>query len=262
VVESSFAKPTTCAITWLTNAPTTLQSCMNHIFNKQLRKFLLVFFDDLLIYNKTWEDHLKHVDEILNIMEEQSLYAKESKCEFGMTKVLYLGHIIRVQGVQIHLEKIQSILDWPIPRTLIELKGFLGICIYYRRFVKVFSQLRTLLTDLTRKGAFKWSDEAQLTFDKMKKVMSMCPILTLPSFSQPFILERDASGEGVGVLLMQNKHPIAFESRKLRGPELLYTIYDKDMLAIMHALAKFRQYLVGAKFVVRTNHNNLKYFLQ
>jgi hypothetical protein len=211
----------------LTNAPTTFQSCMNHVFNKQLRKFLLVFFDDLLIYSKTWEDHLKHVDKILSIMEEQSLYAKESKCEFGMTEVLYLGHIIGEKGVQVHQEKIQAILDWPTPKTLTELKGFLGICSYYRRFVKGFSQLCATLTDLTRKGAFKWSHEAHVTFDKMKKVMSTCPVLSLPDFSQPFILECDASGEGIGAVLMQNRHPIAYESRKLRGPELLYTIYDK-----------------------------------
>jgi hypothetical protein len=142
------------------------------------------------------------VDEILSIMEEQSLYAKESKCEFGMTKVLYLGHIIGAQGVQVHQEKIQAILDCPIPKTLTKLKGFLGICSYYRRFVKGFSQLCAPLIDLTKKGAFKWSDEAQLNFDKMKKVMSTCLVLTLPYFSQPFILECDASGEGVGVVLM------------------------------------------------------------
>jgi hypothetical protein len=112
---------------------------MNHIFNKQLRKFLLVLFSYLLIYSKTWEDHLKHVDEVLRIMKEKSLYAKEYKCEFGMTEVLYLGHISGAQGVQVHQEKIQAILDWPIPKTLTKLKGFLGICSYYRRFVKVFS---------------------------------------------------------------------------------------------------------------------------
>jgi hypothetical protein len=95
----------------------------------------------------------------------------------------------------------------------------------------------------------------------MKKVMSTCPVLALSDFSQPFTVECDASGEGIGAVLMQNRHPIVYESRKLRGPELLYTIYDKEMLAIMHALAKFRQYLVGAKFVVRTDHNSLKYFL-
>jgi hypothetical protein len=135
----------------LTNAPTTFQSCMNHIFNKQLRKFLLVFFDDLLIYNRTWEDHLRHLDEILSIMGEKSLYAKASKCEFGMTKILYLGHVISVQGVQVHQEKIQAILDWPTPRSLTELRGFFGICSYYRRFVKGFSQLCAPLTDTLRR---------------------------------------------------------------------------------------------------------------
>ena len=93
----------------LTNAPTTFQSCMNHIFNKKLRKYLLVFFDDLLIYSKTWVDDLKHLDQILSIMEEQSLYAKESKCEFGMIEVFYLGHIIIEKGVQVHQERIQTI---------------------------------------------------------------------------------------------------------------------------------------------------------
>jgi hypothetical protein len=184
-----------------------------------------------------------------------------SKCEIGMTEVLYLGHIIGAKGVQVHQEKIQAIINWPTPRTLTELKSFLGICSYYRKFFKGFSQLCAPLTDLTRKGAFDWNDEAHSTFEKMKKVMSTCLVLSLPDFSQPFILECDASGEGVGAVLMQNRHPIAYESRKLRGPELLYTIYDKEMLAIMHALAKFRQYLVGAKFVVRTDHNSLKYFL-
>jgi hypothetical protein len=164
--------------------------------------------------------------------------------------------------VQVHQEKNQSILDWTIPKTLTELKGFLGICSYYRSFVKGFSQLCTPLTDLTKKGAFKWIDEAQLDFNKVKKVMSTCLVLTLPYFSQPIILECDTSGEGVGVVLMQNRHPIAFERKKLRGCDFLYTIYDKEMIFIMHALAKFIQYLVGTKFVVKTYHNSLKYFLE
>jgi hypothetical protein len=116
-------------------------------------------------------------------MEGKYLYAKESKCEFRMTEVPYLGHIIGVKGVHVHQEKIQAILDWPTPKTLTELKGFLGICCYYRRFVKGFSQLCAPLTDLTKKGAFKWSQEAQVTFDRMKKVMSTCPIFSLPDFA-------------------------------------------------------------------------------
>jgi hypothetical protein len=118
------------------------------------------------------------------------------------------------------------------------------------------------LTDLTKKGSFKWNDEAQVMMEKMKEVMSTCPVLALPDFGIPFTLECDASGEGIGAVLMQNMHPLAYEIRKLRGPELLYSIYDKEMLAIMHALAKFRQYLVGARFVVKSDHNSLKYLLE
>jgi hypothetical protein len=229
---------------------------------QHLRKHLLVFFDDLLIYSKTWEEHLRHVDQILSIMEEHSLYATDSKCEFGMTEVLYLGHIIGAKGVQVHREKIKSIMEWPTPKTLIELRGFLGMCTYYRKFVKGFSQLCAPLTDLTKKGAFKWDEEAQIMMDKMKKVMSTCPVLALLDFSLPFTLECDAFGEGIGAVLMQKRHPLAYESRKLRGPEILYKVYDKEMLAIMHALAKFRKYLVGARFVVKSDHNSLKYLLE
>ena len=197
----------------LTNAPATFQSCMNHTFRAQLRKFLLVFFDDILIYSKTWEEHLKHLDEALSILEEHSLYAKMSKCEFGMKEMLYLGHIINAEGVQVDMEKIRAIRDWPVPKTVTELRGFLGLCTYYRRYVKGFSQFATPLTDLTKKGAFTWTDLAQKTFEEMKVIMSSCPILALPDFSQPFVVECDASGEGLGAVLMQNHHPIAFESR-------------------------------------------------
>ena len=130
---------------------------MNHIFNKQLRKSVLVFFDDILIYSRTWEDHIRHVEEVLSIMESQSLFAKLSKCEFGLREVLYLGHVISADGVKVHEEKIQVIQNWPSPQNIIELCGFLGLCAYYRRFVKGFSQLTTLLIDLTKKGAFRWT---------------------------------------------------------------------------------------------------------
>jgi hypothetical protein len=142
------------------------------------------------------------VDQILSIMEEQSLYAKEYKCEFGMTEVLYLGHIIGEKGVQVHQEKIIAIREWPTPKTLTELRGFLGLCTYYRKFFKGFSQLCAPLTDLTKKRSFKWNDEAQVTMEKMKEVMSTCLVLALPDFGIPFTLECDASGEGIGAVLM------------------------------------------------------------
>ena len=245
----------------LTNAPATFQSCMNHIFRQQLRKFLLIFFDDILIYSKTWEEHLKHIKEVLNILESESLYAKMSKCEFGLEEIIYLGHKISEKGVSVDEEKIKVVRNWPTPKTLTQLRGFVGLCSYYRRFVKGFSKIAAPLTDLTKKGAFTWNEKAQIAFDQLKITMSSCPVLAIPDFSIPFELQCDASGEGIGAVLMQRKHPIAFESRKLTDRERLYSIYYKKMLAIMHALVKFRQYLVCGKFLVKTDHNSLRFFL-
>jgi hypothetical protein len=112
---------------------------MNHIFRGHLRKSILVFVDDILVYSKTWQEHMGHLEEVLNIMDAQSLYAKESKCEFGMTELLYLGHIISAQGVQVHQEKIKPILDWPTLRSLKTLRSLFRLCTYYRRFVRGFT---------------------------------------------------------------------------------------------------------------------------
>ena len=144
----------------LTNAPATFQSCMNTIFCGHLRNFLLVLFHDILIYNRTCEEHLQHIETILHILKEKQFYAKLSKCEFGLTEMLYLGHIIGVDGVRVHEENIQAIKDWCEPRNVIEIRGFVGICTYYRKFVKGFSQLAAPLTDLTKKGAFHWTPTA------------------------------------------------------------------------------------------------------
>eukprot|EP00253_Pinus_taeda_P014747 PITA_14747 len=150
---------------------------------------------------RTWEEHLQHIETILRILQEQQFYAKLSKCEFGLMKMLYLGHIIGVDRVRVHEEKIRAIREWPEPRNVTKLRGFIGICTYYWKFVKGFSQLAATLTDLMRKGAFSWSDMAQRAFDKLKEVMSSYSVLALPDFKQPFVLECDASGEGIGAVL-------------------------------------------------------------
>eukprot|EP00253_Pinus_taeda_P006493 PITA_06493 len=196
----------------LTNAPATFQSFMNHIFHSHLRNFVLVFFDDILIYNRTWEEHLQHIETVLCILQEQQFYAKLSKCEFGLMEMLYLGYIIGVDRVRVHKEKIRAIREQREPRNVTKLRGFIGICTYYRKFVKGFSQRAAPLIDLTKKGAFNWSDTVQRAFDRLKKVISSCPVIALPNFTQPFVLESDASGEGIDAMLMQEGHPIAFES--------------------------------------------------
>lgn len=162
----------------------------------------MVFFDDILIYSRTSKEHLQHLDEVLGLLEENFLFAKESKCEFGLTEILYLGHVIGAEGVKVHQEKIRAILDWPPPKDISKLRGFLGLCSYYRRFAKGFSQVSTPLTDLTRKGVFSWTEDTMVAFDKLKQVMSSCPVLALLDFSKPFVLECDASQSGIGIVLM------------------------------------------------------------
>jgi hypothetical protein len=162
----------------------------------------------------------------------------------------------------VHQENIRAILDWPTPKNMTELRSFFRLCSYYRLFVRGFSQLEALLTDLTKNGAFIWIDKSQESFYHMKESMGTCPVLALLDFTLPFVLECDASGEWIGAVLMQGGHPIIFKRWKLSQPERLYSIYDKEMFEIMHFLTKFRQYLVGSKFVVKTDHNSLKYFLE
>lgn len=158
-------------------------------------------------------------------------------------------------------EKIVAIKEWPKPKTLTQLRGFVGLCSYYRCFVKGFSKIVDPLIDLTKKGAFTWSEVSQQAFERLKESMSSCPVLAILGFTLRFELQCDASREGIDTVLMQNKHPIAFESHKLTQAERHYPIYEKEMLAIMHALAKFYQYLVCTKFHVKTDHNSLRYFM-
>jgi hypothetical protein len=246
----------------LTNAPSTFQGLMNSIFKPFLQKFVLVFFDDILIYRKSWEDHVRHVDKVLQLLKEQQLYAKPSKCFFGVKEVEYLGHIVSHEGVKVDPNKIKAMMDWPIPKTLKNLRGFLGLTGYYRKFVRNYGRIEAPLTTLTKKDAFSWTPEATKSFEQLKEVMCKAPVLTTPDFTKTFIVECDASGNGIGVFLMQEGRPLAFESRPLKGKDLHKPIYEKEMMAILHALKKWNPYLIGRHFKVKTDHDSLKYFLE
>jgi hypothetical protein len=155
----------------LTNAPSTFQGLMNSIFKPFLQKFVLVFFDDILIYRKSWEDHVRHVDKVLQLLKEQQLYAKPSKCFFGVKEVEYLGHIVSHEGVKVDRNKIKAMMGSSIPKTLKKLRGFLGLIGYYCKFVRHYGRIETPLTTLTNKDAFSWTLEANKEFEQLKEVM-------------------------------------------------------------------------------------------
>jgi hypothetical protein len=199
---------------------------------------------------------------VLQLLKEQQLYAKPSKCVFGVKEVEYLGHIVSHEGVKVDPNKIKAMMDWPIPKTLKNLRGFLGLTRYYRKFVRHYGIIAAPLTTLTNKDAFSWNPEATKDFEQLKEVTCKDPILTTPDFRKTFIVECDASGNAIGVVLMQEGRPLAFESQPLKVKDLHKTIYEKEMMEILHALKKWCPYLIGRHFKIKTDHDSLKYFLE
>ncbi|XP_042964611.1 uncharacterized protein LOC122298826 [Carya illinoinensis] len=245
----------------LTNAPTTFQGLMNHIFKPFLRRFVLVFFDDILVYSKTLEDHLKHVHTVLSILRQHTLYAKRSKCKFGVHEIEYLGHIISGKGVQTDSSKTAAMVEWPIPKTLKSLRGFLGLTGYYRKFIKGYGSIAAPLTELLKKNSFCWNEKAAVAFEMLKAAVSSPLVLRLPDFNKPFTIECDASGVGLGAVLMQEAQPIAFYSKALKGKALFLSTYEKELLALVSAVQKWRPYLLGHSFKIKTDQQALKFLV-
>jgi hypothetical protein len=203
-----------------------------------------------------------HLEHVLSLLQKNKFYAKLSKFSFGKEEVEYLGHVISREGVKVDPDKIKAITEWPKPKNISKLRGFLGLTGYYRRFIKNYSHLTTPLSNLLKRNSFKWDSSAQECFETLKRVMSSTPVLATPYFAKPFVVECDASRIGIGAILMKDSHPIAFESLKLNRKEELKSTYNKEMLSIMHALSKWRKYLLGRKFSIHIDLNSLQYLLR
>jgi hypothetical protein len=199
----------------LCNSPSTFQSLMNHVFHPFLHHFVLVFFDDILIYSKTWTTHLAHVDRVLHLLSQHQLFLKQSKCSFGTSEVEYLGHLVGKAGVRVDPKNIEAMQDWPCPKTLKILCGFLGLTGYYHKFVKNYGKIVTPLTALLKNNSFTWTPTAAQAFQTLKVAMCTTPVLALPDFTKTFVLECDASGRGIGAVLMQEGRPLAFTNKQL-----------------------------------------------
>ncbi|GJV33804.1 putative mitochondrial protein [Tanacetum coccineum] len=221
----------------LTNAPSTFQALMNEAFRQFLRRFTLVFFEDILVYSSTKEIRVEHLRLVLQTMRMHKLYAKKSKCVFGADHVKYLGHIITSHDVATKPTKIEAMQAWPTPKTLKQLRGFLGLTGYYRRFVRDYAIISQPLTAL-KKNAFKWDEKAQMDFEELKKAMVYAPVLQMHDFEVPLVVETYASGLGIGAILQQNGHPIAFMSKTLADKHQSLSTYEKEFLAVIQSLNK------------------------
>ena len=246
----------------LMNAPATFQATMNDIFRPYLRKFVLVFFDDILIYSRDIEEHQMHLRMILSVLVEHCFVANQAKCRFGCAQIDYLDHIISGEGVAVDPEKVKCILAWPTPKNVKGVRGFLGLTRYYRKFIQDYGKIAKPLTELTKKDNFSWGIEAVKAFEEMKRIMTSPPVLILPNFDLPFEVECDAAGRGIGAVLMQQRRPIAFFSKALSDGNLAKSVYEKELMALVLCIQHWRHYLLGREFIVHTDHKCLKHFLQ
>ncbi|WVZ57697.1 LOW QUALITY PROTEIN: hypothetical protein U9M48_008050 [Paspalum notatum var. saurae] len=242
----------------LIGAPATFQATMNYILAALLRKCVVVFIDDILIYSKTFEKHLSHLQQVFEIFLHYQFKVRLSKCSFAQQKLKYLGHIISKEEVAIDPTKIIAVQNWLVPQSVKELRGFLGLVGYYRRFVKNFGLIAKPLTELLKKGVlFIWTSVTEQAFNSLKQALVEAPVLALPDFSKPFIVETDASERDIGAVLQQNGHPIAYISKALGVKNQGLSTYEKESLAILMAVDHWRAYLQPAEFVIFTDHRSL-----
>lgn len=199
---------------------------------------MLVFFYDILIYLVDVETHEKYLRVVFEVLRKHQLFLKQSKCVLGAKEVEYLGHLISSDGVQMDKQKVMRVLDWLVPKNLKELRGFLGLTSYYRRFIKGYGEMARPLTDCLKKGVFKWSESASGAFEKLKKTMTVAPVLALLDFEKTFMVETDASGLGVGVVLTQKGRPINYFSKALSPKHQTQFIYEKELLVVLLAVKK------------------------
>jgi hypothetical protein len=244
----------------LTNAPAYFMYLMNKVFMEYLDKLVVVFIDKILIFSKNEEEHDEHLCLVLQKFRENQLYAKLSKCEFWLKEVSFLGHIISEGGISVDPSKVKSVLSWNTPQNVLDIRSFLGLAGYYRQFIEGFSKIAKPMTELLEKGkTFEWMPRREASFQELKKTLTTSPVLTMPDMEKPFSIYCDASGQGLGCVLMQDGHVVAYASRQLRKHEEKYPTHDLKLAAVVHALKIWWHYIIGKRCEVYSDHKSLKY---
>jgi hypothetical protein len=244
----------------LTNAPAFFMHLMNKVLMEELDKFVVVFIDDILIYSKSREDHEHHLRIVLERLRSHQLYAKLRKCEFWLEKIAFLGHILTTEGIEVDPSKVEAVSKWKQPSKVSEVRSFLGMAGYYRRFIKGFSSIAIPMIELLKKdNKFMWTLKCEESFQIIKKKLTTALVLTLPDIHRNFIIFCDASRQGLGCVLMQNEEVIAYASRLLKPHEQNYPTHDLELASIVHALKIWRHYLIGNKCHIFIYHKSLTY---
>jgi hypothetical protein len=244
----------------LTNAPAYFMYLMNFVFMTELNKFVVVFIDDILIYSKNEKEHAKHLRIVLQRLRDHRLYAKFSKCEFWLKSVKFLGHTISQDGTSVDPSKVQEVMDWKPPKSVHQIRSFLGLEGYYSRFIHDFSGIAKPMTELLKKGVkFVWSEACEKAFHTLRQHLTSAPVLVQPDNSKPFEVFCDASGTGLGCVLMQESRVVTYASRALRPHEINYPTHDLELAAVVHALKIWRHYLMGNRCNIFTDNKSLKY---
>ncbi|GBG81934.1 hypothetical protein CBR_g34116 [Chara braunii] len=248
----------------LCNASGTFQHAMNRIFHDYLDKFVVVYLDDILIFSRSVEEHAQHVDKVLSLLRQHKYKINTKKCEFGRTRILYLGHEVSADGIRPEDAKVASIRDWPRPQSVTEVRSFLGMCGYYRNFIKNYSTITSPLTDLTRLDTpWDWTDECEAAFKRLKHALTHHEVLMVLDPQRPFVVTTDASQYGIGAVLAQQEgkklRPIEYMSKKMPSKKLAESTYERELYALYKALVHWRHYLLGRFFYLRIDHQTLKW---
>ena len=219
----------------------------------------MVYFDDILIYSRTKEEHLTHLRQVLEVLQREQLYMNLKKCIFLQPEVVFLGFIVSAEGLKPDPEKIFAIVEWPAPKSIKEVRSFHGLASFYRRFIRNFSSIMSPTTETLKKEEFEWSHSAQKAFDKIKTLMTQASVLALPDFDKVFVLECDASHVGIGAVLSQDGRPLEFFSKKLSDSRRRYSTYDLEFYALVRVVRHWQHYLAYREFVVYSDHQALQY---
>jgi hypothetical protein len=220
-----------------------------------------VFIDDILIFPKTEEEHDEHLCYVLQKLRENQLYAKINKCDFWLKEVSFLGHIISEGVISVDPGKVKDVLSWNTLQNVSDIRSFLGLAGYYRRFIEGFSKISKPMIELLEKSkTFDWTPRLDASFQELKKRLTMAPVLTMLDMEKLFSIYYDASSQGLGCVLMQDDHVVAYASRQLRKHEEKYPTHDLELAAIVHALKIWRHYIIGKRCEVYLDHRSLKYF--